>query len=50
MLSRILVSTGLAAVAATLVLLYLIGFWFAWPFVERLRRGSAFPIKASLGS
>ena len=49
-LSRILVSTGLAAVAATLVLLYLIGFWFAWPFVERLRRGSAFPIKASLGS
>ena len=47
-LSRVLGSTGPAAIAATLVLVYLIGFWFAWPFVERLQRGSGFLIKAAL--
>jgi Family of unknown function (DUF6328) len=49
-LSRVLSSTGPAAIAATLVLVYLIGFWFAWPLVERLQRGSGFLIKASLDS
>ena len=41
-LSRVLGSAAPAAVAATLVLLYLIGFWFAWPFVERFQRRSGF--------
>jgi hypothetical protein len=49
-LSRVLGSTGPAAIAATLVLVYLIGFWFAWPLVERSQRGSGFLIKASLDS
>ena len=49
-LSRVLGSTGPAAIAATLVLLYLIGFWFAWPFVERLQRRSGFLSKAALDS
>ena len=47
-LSRALGSAAPAAVAATLVLLYLIGFWFAWPFVERFQRGGGFLIKAPL--
>ena len=41
-LSRILGSAGPVAIAATLVLLYLIGLWFAWPIVERLQRRIGF--------
>ena len=37
-----------AAIAATLVLVYLIGFWFAWPFVERLQRRTGFLSKEAL--
>ena len=47
-LSRVLGSTGPAAVAAPLVLLCLIGLWFGWPFVERLQRRSGFLSKEAL--
>ena len=49
-LSRVLGSTGPAAVAAPLVLLCLIGLWFGWPFVERLQRRSGFLSKEALDS
>jgi Family of unknown function (DUF6328) len=49
-LSRMLGSTGPAAVAAPLVLLCLIGLWFGWPFVERLQRRNRFLSKEALDS
>jgi hypothetical protein len=36
--ARITGMTMGAAVAATLVLLVLLGFWYAWPLVDRLTR------------
>jgi Family of unknown function (DUF6328) len=49
-LSRVSGSMGPATIAASLVLLCLIGMWFGWPFVERLRRRSGLLSKESLES
>jgi Family of unknown function (DUF6328) len=49
-LSRVLGSAGPAAVAALLVLLYLVGLWFGWPLVARSQRRSGFLSKEALDS
>jgi hypothetical protein len=49
-LSRVWGSMGPATIAASLVLLCLIGMWFGWPFVERLQRRSGPPSKEALDS
>jgi Family of unknown function (DUF6328) len=49
-LSRVWGSMGPATIAASLVLLCLIGIWFGWPFVERLQRRSGLLTKEALDS
>ena len=44
----VLGSIGPATMAASLVLLCLIGLWFGWPFVARLQRRSGLPSKEAL--
>jgi Family of unknown function (DUF6328) len=49
-LSHIIASAALAAVASLLVLLCLVGLWFGWPLVERLRLRPGFLRKEALDS
>jgi hypothetical protein len=48
-LARITGATMGAAIAAGIVLLVLLGFWYVWPLADRLRLGGVGPFVATTG-